>query len=468
MNLPKTNDLQSKLAKLFGRINYERRAGLKPFDFKLDGVEHLLRLLDKPHLKYPVVHVAGTKGKGSVSKMIGAILTQSGRKTGVYTSPHLESINQRICVDNQRISDDDLAEVLSEIQPAVDEVDRQNELAGIRPLSFFEVITAAALVHFANVGCDSVVLEVGMGGRLDSTNVCQPELCVITSIYLDHTRQLGDTLEKIAREKAGIIKPGVPVICGVTKRKPRQTILEIALQNQSEVWQLNEDFRFRCQSLPRRLAIDTGGQTSQSSWNLEDLQLSMLGRHQAANAAIAVAAAQRLVQHGWEISEQDLRLGLSELTLAGRTEVVHEEPPVVLDIAHNVASIEALIHSLDEHFPRWRSAERKRLILAISRDKDSRGILRWLVDTFDEIILTKYRTNPRGKEIDQLLEEAEVVREGLKTETRIDTAPSPEEAWARIRFDARPDDFVCVTGSVFLVAELRPLLMCVNDQREPE
>jgi dihydrofolate synthase/folylpolyglutamate synthase len=461
MNQPKTNDLQSQLAKLFGRINFERRSDLKPFDFKLDGIKQLLEILDQPHLKYPVVHVAGTKGKGSVSKMIGAVLSTAGYRTGVYTSPHLEAINQRISVNNQSISDEDLAATLEQLEPAVAKVDQLSELAGIRPLTFFEVITTAALLHFANAGCQAVVLEVGMGGRLDSTNVCQPDLCVITNINLDHTRQLGDTLEKIAAEKAGIIKPGVPVICGVTKKKPREVIHQIAESNQSEIWQLDADFTVTTDARDRGVCFDTWGRIEKESgpeWALDEVELSLLGKHQATNAAIAIAAIQRLVHDGWDIRNDDITSTLKQISIPGRAEIVHEDPPVVLDIAHNVVSIEALIQTLDEHFPKWKQAKRKRLILAISKDKNSRGILRWLVDCFDEIILTKYQTNPRGKEIADLTEEADIVREGLKTNTQIRSAETPAAAWDVIRDDLNQDDFVCITGSVFLVAELRPIV----------
>ncbi len=462
MNQTKTNDLQARLGNLFNRINYERRAGLKPFDFKLDGIKQLLEKLDKPHLKCPVIHVAGTKGKGSVSKMIGAILTESGYKTGVYTSPHLESVNQRISIDNQWIHDLDLAQILGDIEPAVNEIDHLSELAGIRPLTFFEVITTAAFAHFAKFACEVVILEVGMGGRLDSTNVCEPDLCVITNINLDHTRQLGDSLEKIAEEKAGIIKSEIPVVCGVTKRKPKDTIHQIAKANRAPIWQLDDDFFVQSTPLPRLMKFDTWSNPSLSSnvgWNLNDVDLSMLGTHQAKNAAVAIAAVQRLIHDGWKINEDAIGKALGNLKLPGRSEVVHEDPPVVLDMAHNVASIEALIETLNQHFPKWQSAKRKRLLLSISKDKDARSILRWLVDTFDEIILTKFQSNPRAKAIDDLLEDAEVLCDGLRTNTIIKSAETPEKAWALAQSDMQPNDFVVVTGSVFLVAELRATLV---------
>ena len=490
MNQPENLELPSLLKQLFARINYERRDGTKRFAFKLDGIRQLLAELDNPHLKCPVVHVAGTKGKGSVSRMIGAILTESGLKTGVYTSPHLERINQRVAVDGNSISDEELATALAEIAPAVEKVDKTNELAELRPLTFFEVITTAAFYHFAKSKCEAVVLEVGMGGRLDSTNVCKPKLCVITNINFDHTRQLGNTLELIAREKAGIVKPGVPLICGETKLQPKAAIHAVADSAGAEVWQINRDFtvihdpdqnsKASCdQSDKRRSTVfDTWGKVDSETtrrlnpgskvdfqWAIDDVRLGMLGTHQATNAAIAIAAAQRLVLEGWEISNSQIRSALEKVRLAGRTEVVSESPTVVMDIAHNVISIEALLDTLRQNFPSWNSAGRKRLMLAVSSDKDTAGILRMLVDTFDDIVVTQYQLNPRFVPVDDLAEMTEVIREGLKTDTRIRTAPDPAAAWSLMQSDMATDDFVCITGSVFLVAEMRPLLVGQKSDR---
>ncbi len=494
MNQPENLELPPLLTQLFARINYERRDGTKRFAFKLDGIRQLLAELDNPHLKCPVVHVAGTKGKGSVSRMIGAILTESGLKTGVYTSPHLERINQRVAVDGNSISDEELATALAEIAPAVEKVDKTNELAELRPLTFFEVITTAAFYHFAKSKCEAVVLEVGMGGRLDSTNVCKPKLCVITNINFDHTRQLGNTLELIAREKAGIVKPGVPLICGETKLQPKAAIHAVADSAGAEVWQINRDFTVILDSNQnakassdqsdkqsdkhRSTVFDTWGKVDTDTtrglnperkadfqWAIDDVRLGLLGTHQAANAAIAIAAAQRLVLEGWEISNSQIRSALEKVRLAGRTEVISESPTVVMDIAHNVISIEALLETLRQNFSSWNSAGRKRLMLAVSSDKDTAGILRMLVDTFDDIVVTQYQLNPRFVPIDDLAEMTEVIREGLKTDTRIRTASDPAAAWSLMQSDMADDDFVCITGSVFLVAEMRPLLVGQKSDR---
>ena len=196
-----------QLSDLYQRVNYERQSNAGPRSFKLQTMHDLMHRLGHPHQSAPVVHVAGTKGKGSVSKMTGEILRHAGLKIGIYSSPHLERINQRIAINDELITDDQLSEVFDQIQPAIEALDEEFATRNERGLTFFEIITAAGFQHFANQKVDAIVLEVGLGGRLDSTNVCQPAVSIITNISLDHVKQLGDTIAKIAAEKAGIIKP---------------------------------------------------------------------------------------------------------------------------------------------------------------------------------------------------------------------------------------------------------------------
>jgi len=259
------------LAKLYSRINYELKIRVEPKDFSLNNIRALLARIGDPHLNCPVIHVAGTKGKGSVATMSANIVTASGRKTGLFTSPHLQRIHQRIVIDGIPISDQDFEAVLAQLDPQIAAMDtlcatiresRPTEkperpvnpdewlapdpVSGLplsgKPLTFFEIMTAAAMLHFANCQCDAVVLEVGLGGRLDSTNVCQPVVSVITNISLDHTRQLGSTIDKIAFEKAGIVKPGVPVVCGSNDPLAIETIESIATQRGTDMFLLGRDF----------------------------------------------------------------------------------------------------------------------------------------------------------------------------------------------------------------------------------
>ena len=322
MNRLETASLESLLSMLYQRINYEGPNRPRPGDFKLANMYRLLEALGNPHLACPVVHVAGTKGKGSVSTMIRSILTECGKRIGIYNSPHLERINQRISIGPDNISDELLRQTLLEIWPTVQLFDEQADQAGERKLTFFEIITATGFLFFANQKLDAVVLEVGMGGRLDSTNVCESILAVITSISLDHTKQLGSTLDLIAREKAGIIKTGNPVVSGVTESEPAAAIAEVAGQNKSRLFVRGQDF-----GLTSTQDI-FGVSFSESSLgvSINDLKSSLAGAHQMDNAAIAVAACRVLnmlredsncKSLEWKISDEAIRRGLANVSLPG-------------------------------------------------------------------------------------------------------------------------------------------------------
>ncbi len=456
MKQPQLNDLERRLSDLFGRFNYERKMPPTSKSFKLQGMRELLEELGNPHLSYPVVHVAGTKGKGSVSTMVGAILTESGHKTGVYTSPHLESIHQRLKIDGQMISDEGLIQVLDNIQPALDRVDAVRTANDKRPLTFFEVCTGVAFLYFAQQKVDAVVLEVGLGGRLDSTNVCQPAVCVITNISHDHTKQLGETLQEIANEKAGIIKAGVPVISGAVNPAAHSVIQKIAIDRGSELFVLDRDFD--CQT-ENENEFSTRGTIGEVEYELTQLKPRMLGAHQLANASIAVAATKVLQAKGFTIPDRAIHHGLETAHLAGRTEVVSREPTIVLDMAHNVASTIALVETMRNQFPNWSSAGARRLLMATSRDKDALGMLQQLIQHFDEIVFCKYETNPRGKEPSELLQLASRLRDQMNLAVKLQVIESPQEAWAMTEEKNRPDDIVCIAGSAFLIAELRPKLI---------
>ena len=242
MNSLTQRKFETQLGKLYGRINYERQAHVAPKSFDLSKMQGLVQRLDSPEQKYPVIHVAGTKGKGSVCTMLGAILTASGFRTGVYTSPHMETIHQRMAVDGNLITDDQMLAVFERFEPIVAQYDQWLASQNRRPVTFFEFTTSMAMQFFAEQKCDAVVLETGLGGRLDSTNVCQPTLCIVTNISLDHTKQLGTSLEKIAFEKAGIIKPNVPVISGVTGEPCQPVIQNVAADRSSQLVQRDEIF----------------------------------------------------------------------------------------------------------------------------------------------------------------------------------------------------------------------------------
>lgn len=477
MNHTDTLSLENHLDRLFGRIDFERHNTPRAADFKLTNMLELARRLGNPHLAYPVVHVAGTKGKGSVCTFMGAVLSASGKRTGVYTSPHLETVNQRIAIDGQIIEDGQLLELLNQMQPAIEKMDCRATELGCEKLTFFEVITAAAMLHFANQKVDVVILEVGMGGRLDSTNICRPDLCIITNISLDHTQQLGDTVDRIAREKAGIIKPGVPVVSGAVHPEVLPVIAETAKRCSAELFVMGQDFHCHTATEFKSMAEDSerpadyavanrfhaSGSIRNVGYELKDLEVAVFGNHQQLNASLATAAVQVLAAKGWPLSSQHVRQGLQAAQLDGRTEILTRDPTIVVDLAHNVASATALAETLQWEVADFARASCRRLIFAASREKDVQGMLEPLARIFDQICLTQFTSNPRGMPVQQLAQIAGQVSNPAETEWL--TMPDSGSAWQWCRESMEKEDFSCVTGSVFLVAELRPRILQIANDR---
>lgn len=435
---------------LMGRVNYERSTGV-PYSerqLKLDRMRQLVTLLGNPERAYPIVHVAGTKGKGSTAAMIAGILTAAGYRIGVYSSPHLHRLEERFAVDGVPMATAELERLVARIRPLVEEVDRRSTPAGEPALTFFDIVTALAMEYFAQQQCQGVILEVGLGGRLDSTNVCLPDVCVITSISFDHTKQLGNTLASIAREKGGIIKPGVPVISGVEPAEPREVLTEMAREHGCRLIELGRDFTYTYSPPDDAEHLEPHIDYRSGERQLAGLELGMVGQHQGANAAIALATIDELERQGWKIGSEARRQGLARVALPGRLECVPGRPLVILDTAHNEASAGALAATLEAHFPRPRT-----LVAACSKDKDIPAIVRQLARTFDRVIATRYRENPRGVDEGELAELFRLHAEGEKT--IIETYPQPREALCRAMEVTPPDGLVCVAGSFFLTAELR-------------
>jgi dihydrofolate synthase/folylpolyglutamate synthase len=407
----------------YSRINYEVRAA-QPGDLKLERMRALLRLLGDPHERIRLVHVTGTKGKGSTCAMLASILQAAGYRVGLFTSPHLERVEERIEIDGHSISPTELAERMEEVAAAV----RQLEKTGAH-ITFFEIGTALGFLHFWYRRCDIAVIEVGLGGRFDSTNVCQPLVSVITNIGIDHTAQLGDTLQQIAFQKAGIIKRGVPVVTGWIQESPRAVIQAVAAE-------LNAPLR-ECQSIDERVLPQS---------------LGLLGRHQLANATVALAASDVLCETGLRIVDSAITRGLSEVRWPARIELISQRPIVILDSAHNVPSIEALIETLRSTFP---GVRKKHLIFAVSSDKHYLEMLRLLVCYFDEFYLTQYGNNPRCVAPDHLATVLAKAAPGTPSSLYATSAL----AWHAARSAAANDDLICVTGSVFLAGELRSILV---------
>jgi dihydrofolate synthase/folylpolyglutamate synthase len=462
---------------LMGRINYERTA-LIPYgerQLKLDRMRSLLVRLGRPDAGLKIVHVAGTKGKGSTSAMIAAMLTAAGYRTGVFSSPHLERIEERFAVDGRPCSAAELVTLVDRLQPIVHAIDAEAAEQG-DPLggpTFFEIITAIALVHFVERQVDAAVLEVGLGGRLDATNVSLPAVSVITSIDFDHTRQLGNTLAAIAGEKAGIIKPGVPVVSGVIQPEAQAVVAAVAREHGCRLIQLGRDFSYTYQP-PKHCGLriaDCGFVDPQSEirnpksemefrmvgqeFNLEHVALAMRGPHQAANAATALAAVAELRRQGWCVSTDAIRDGLGRAVVPARVELIAGEPAVVLDTAHNPASARALVAALAE-LPR---TGRRTLLLSVSRDKDVRAIVGELAPHFDRVVVTQYRENPRAVAVEEL---AEIVRE-LAGNGNVISCVTPNAAWHAVCGTAEPGELVAIAGSFFLAAELQPIVLARQD-----
>ncbi|MFO0843393.1 MAG: folylpolyglutamate synthase/dihydrofolate synthase family protein [Gemmataceae bacterium] len=428
----------------FAHANYEQRAPA-PGDLKLGRMRALLARLGQPQKRLRVVHVAGSKGKGSTSAMLAAVLRESGYRVGLFTSPHLTRLEERFQVDGAPITPAELTQLLVEVRAA----------ARATP-TFFEIATAVGFLHFVRRRVDAAVLEVGLGGRLDSTNVCHPAICVITSISFDHTRILGDRLALIAREKAGIIKPGRPVISGAVAPEARAVIEQVCRERHAPLAELGRDFRHwatpgrvsRTEFVRPRVRVVT----THRAW--PEFELNLLGEHQAANAAVAVACVERLNALGWHVPDEAVARGLAGVRWPARMEVMSRAPMVVLDCAHNVASAEALVETLAQSFP----AGRRTLVFAGSGDKDIAGMFRVLGPHFSRAVLTQYAINTRAVPADQL--------RALWVATcsaPAEACPDAAEALGRALRPARPEDLVCVTGSVFLAGEARPLLARLPD-----
>src|SRR4051812_22866561 len=436
---------------LMARINFERTAFV-PYQerqLKLDRMRQLLTRLGQPDAGMKIVHVAGTKGKGSTSVMIAAALSAAGYRTGVFSSPHLEQIEERFAVDGQPCTSDELVALVNRMIPVVRAMDEEATADGDPTAgpTYFEITTAMALVHFVEYEVDAAVLEVGLGGRLDSTNVCLPVVSVITSISFDHMRQLGNTLASIAGEKAGIVKPGVPVVSGVTDMAPQAVVAQTARDHGCRLIQLSRDFAFEYRAKSAVAELDFRYMVPAQEFHLSSLNLAMPGRHQAANAAVALATICELRHQGWCISNDAIRSGLSRAALPGRVEIIPSDPMIVLDTAHNPASARALIETLNE-LP---VSSRRTLILSISYDKDVPAIVYELALSFDRIVVTQYQENPRAVPVRELLAVVETVVAQKPVEVVM--RPTPKEAWQFTIDSAAPGECICIAGSFYLAAE---------------
>lgn len=447
-----TDDHQAALDYLYGRLNYERLGMPRSGELKLERMRRLLKRLEDPQRRYPILHVAGTKGKGSTCELLAAALSASGRRTGLSCSPHLHRLEERFRVDGREATPDELTSLVEAIRPAVAALDAEAATAGHRGPTFFEVTTAMGLLHFARKAAEVVVLEVGMGGRLDSTNTVRPLLSVITTISFDHTRQLGNTLAAIAGEKAGIIKRGRPTISGVRGEEPRQVIQRVASQRWSRLRQVDDDFFYDYQPPTQPLSRPTGGCLRVSTWRHQRdwFHLPFLGAHQAHNASVALASLDAIAEHGLEVDDDTILRGWNNLRLPVRCEILGQHPWLVVDGAHNVASAEALAETLHACLP----TVPRTLVFGTTKEKDLEGQLRALLPGFDRLIATCYVENPRAVPPDEIAQAMTRL-----SNRQVQRTTSPVEALDEARKITPREGLICVAGSLFLAAETRAHLL---------
>jgi dihydrofolate synthase / folylpolyglutamate synthase len=416
--MKKSMSYEAAVRYLYGLQKY----GIK---FGLSKTSNLLKAFGNPHRGRAYVHIGGTNGKGSVAAMVESILMHSGLKVGFYSSPHLVRFTERFKVDGREISPERVAQLVIELQGCVDRLE---------PPTFFEFTTAMALIHFAREKVDVSIMEVGMGGRLDATNVIRPKVSVITNISLDHQAFLGPRLIDIAGEKAGIIKRGVDVLTAASQPTVLELFERACAEKGAPLWRLGRDIRIRT----RDSVFDYYGLDR----NLRDLEKALPGKHQCRNAALALGVIEVLQRKGFKISEEDMREGLKTPRWPGRLQVVSRDPLVVLDGAHNPGAMRSLKKSVTREMKYGRLI----LVLGVMADKDLSGIIRAIVPAADHVICTRPEY-PRAAPPEALMKAALPVWKGGEV------SPDLPDALRKARLMADPNDLILVTGSLFTVGE---------------
>jgi dihydrofolate synthase/folylpolyglutamate synthase len=419
---------------LYGLTNYEHKLASQYAGqlFDLSRMERLLDAMGRPEREFRSVHVAGTKGKGSTAAMIASVLQRAGQRTGLFSSPHLHTFRERIQIDGEPIPEGALVAHLRHLRPLFDTLDG---------LTTFEASQAIAFDYFVAQQVSWAVVEVGLGGRLDTTNVIQPEVAVITSISYDHMLVLGETLELIAQEKAGIIKPNTPVVSAPQPEEAANVIREVAGHLGAPLVMVGDGWSYAPGSADwdgQRFTVYGPGVT------LQDLFIPLLGTHQLENATTAVAALWVLRERGLPLPDEALREGLRVVRWPARLELVSREPLLVADGAHNGASMQRLVESLDAHFP----GRRRVALFASLADKDLPRMFAALLPHVDTVVLT-HTAHPRAARPEELAEAARAYRTPVTVEPDVDRA-------LRLALDlAGPDGLVVATGSLSTAAAAR-------------
>ena len=441
-------NIEDAFSWLFSQTNYEKHpsADYSRRNYHLERFERLMTRLGSPQTKYPVIHIAGTKGKGSTAGFIAGALRAMGHRVGLYTSPHLIKINERISVADEEITDQELTPVLNKVRRASDEFIREE---GLPHPTFFDLFTAAAFLHFRQKEIDWAVVEVGMGGRLDSTNCVRAALIVITAISLDHTHQLGNTIKEIAREKAGVIKEGGLVISQPQLPEALEVIRSEADRRGACLRIMGEDFSCREVSpdgeVPRRFVMD-----GDPLFRDREFRIGLLGSKQIINAASALAGLAMLGQaKGLPFDEDGMILcskGIERVTMPGRVQYLDEPFPMVLDVAHNRSSMRELRMSVEEHFP----GRQRVVLMGSASDKDWEGMLEELMELDPEGVVFTGIPSPRALKPEKLVELFS--RIGYRGKVKVEKDIT--RAWQQVSEMAAEGGLVVVTGSFYLAGEV--------------
>ncbi|MHC4178765.1 MAG: bifunctional folylpolyglutamate synthase/dihydrofolate synthase [Planctomycetota bacterium] len=435
----------SALKFLFSQTDYEQmlRVRYNRDTFSLDRMKLLLKKMGNPQDKIRTVHIAGTKGKGSTATMLAEMLRACGHNVGLYTSPHIVDIRERITINGDMISRAALTRLIIKAERAI------KSMADDKP-TFFEIFTALAFVHFADQKIDIAVIEAGLGGRLDSTNVLKPDVCGVTSISLDHTHQLGESVAKIAEEKAGIFKRNTPVVSVPQSPEAKRVLKKAAKNSKTNLMFTGEDieFSYRVESSREdgchaRVCLTT----PQSRF--EHLPVPLLGEHQAVNCGLALALLDQLKTQGMNIDDELAMDGLSTVYVPGRMELLCDDPRILVDGAHNAASIQALMRAVGQHIP----YDSMIMIFGCAADKDLSGMMDQIATGADKVVFTEAKNYSRAckpKDLADMYEE----RSGRVAQV----AESLEDAIAIARSAATREDIICIAGSFYLVGEAKRLL----------
>jgi len=427
---------------LYDRTDYEKQEHLRynVTTFNLDRMKKLLTLLGNPHKKIRTVHIGGTKGKGSTATMLARMLESNGYKVGLYTSPHVVHLHERIEVNSKMITEPEMLQLMNRLYAPVEKLSKKD------PPTFFELMTALAFMYFMDRQVDIGIIETGLGGRLDSTNVIQPEVVGITSLSIDHQHQLGTTIDSIAREKAGIFKRGVPAIT-VEQEPAAMQVLKLealAAKASLSITGSDIDFSYRFET-SREHGPHTRICLTTPTSKFEHLRVPLHGRHQAINCGLALAMLDKLKASGYEIDNGKATEGLRTVSLAGRMEIICDDPRIIIDGAHNAASIRALIHAIGQNIP----YDSMVVIFGCNSDKDIDGMLRELQYGADKAIFTRSNSAKAISPQDLADKYTEICGKMCQT------AVSLGEALQIARSAVGKEDLICITGSFYLIGEAK-------------